>query len=161
MISRVHWAGAAALVLMSFATASFAADSLSVYRPGRGSLGGQIGGSMFLADQDYSQSRAANGGFDGRDSRPRFGLQANFRYLMSPSWRWQISPGYTWTGYNAKSPIPFTDPNYPNDRTKEKILTQVMPVSGQLQFVHRIGNWYAHLGAGGNVSRVPLFAGTG
>lgn len=156
MISRVHWVGVAALAMLSVATTSFAADSLSVsvFRPGRASIGGLVGGSLFLADKDYSHSRAANGGFEGRDSRPRVGMQATFRYVMTPSLRWQISPGWTWAGYEKDAPIPFTDPNYPNDATKEKILAQALPISAQVQYVRRIGGWYAHLGAGPNVSRV-------
>ena len=154
MSLRVSCVSAAVLALLTLASACFAADSLTVIQRGKASLGGQLGLSRFLSDEDYTKSRDAGGAFGSSDVRQRFAFAANFRYTMSPSWRWQIAPGYTWTGYQKDSPVPFPDPNYPGDTTKEKYLTQAMPVSAQIHYVHRLGKWYWHFGGGPNVTRV-------
>jgi hypothetical protein len=121
---------------------------------GIGSMGGSLGVSAFIADADYSSRRNADGTFGDTDVRERFSFAATFRYGMTSSLRWQISPGYTWTGYTEDSPIPFTDPNFPADATKEKMLTQVLPVTAQLQWVVQRGGWLYHIGSGPGVYRV-------
>jgi len=119
----------------------------------RASLGGSFGFSWFVADKDYSHSRTSDG-FGDADVSQRLAFQAVFRYQMSDSWRWQVSPGYTWTGYKEDSPIPFTDPNFPQDQTKENMLTLVLPFTGQIQYTQDRGRWRHHLGGGGGAYRV-------
>jgi hypothetical protein len=179
MISRVSGVGIALLALLTAAPVCFAqepvlppvpaakVDSLAPAKPvvvvkptptqliKRGSFGGFIGWGSFLADGDYSHSRSESGGYDGRDTRSRPGFQATFRYQMSEHFRWQISPGYTWAGYTKDSPLPFTDPNFPADSTKEQVLTQLLPISVQLQYtLFRKGGWVYHAGVGPGVYRV-------
>lgn len=121
---------------------------------GIASMGAALGVSAFIADGDYSKSRDPAGGWSSSDIRERLAFGATFRYGVTPWLRWQISPGYTWTGYQQDSPIPFPDPNFPADQTKEKVLTQVLPVTAQLQVVMDRGNWMYHLGGGPGVYRV-------
>lgn len=120
----------------------------------RGSFGGQMGWGNFFADGDYTKRREANGEFGSSDTRSRPAFSATFRYQMSPWLRWQIAPGYQWVGYQDDSPIPFTDRNNPGDTTKEKVLTQLLPASFQLQYTRLRGRWLYHLGAGPGLYRV-------
>jgi hypothetical protein len=84
----------------------------------------------------------------------RLAFQAVFRYQMSPSWRWQIAPGFTWAGYKEGSPIPFTDPNFPTATTKNDMLVLTLPLTAQLQYTMDRGRWRHHLGVGGGAYRV-------
>ena len=152
MISSVCRVSSATLALLTVASACLAAET--GYAPRRGALGGLIGGSWVLADADYSKERDAAGAFGGLDSRPRFAFAGNFRYVVNNRWRWQVSPGFLWAGYKHESPLPFSDPNFPADKTKEKVLTLVLPVSAQVQVTQRRGPWVYHLGAGPGVYRV-------
>jgi hypothetical protein len=120
----------------------------------RASLGGLIGASQMYADADYSSRRTATGEFDGRDAQIRFAFAANFRYQLNSWLRWQVSPGFFWVGYAHDSPLPFQDPNFPEDKTKEHVLTLVLPVSFQLQWTPTRGPWHYHVGAGPGVYRV-------
>jgi hypothetical protein len=111
--------------------------------PGRGALGGQIGGSFFWADGDYSEGAQARFAFDG-----------HFRYVMSTHLRWQISAGFTWAGYSASTPIAVPDGRYPGDTNKSNNLTLLLPVSAQLHYVVHTKKWHHHLGAGPGFYRV-------
>jgi hypothetical protein len=122
-------------------SACLAADT--GFAPGRGSIGGQLGGALIAADADYSEGAA-----------PRFGFAATFRYVMTPSFRWQVSPGYFWNAYANDHAAPFLDPNFPADSVKNEYLTQVIPMSLQLQFAVSRGKWIYHAGAGPGLYRV-------
>jgi hypothetical protein len=152
MISRVCWVSGATLALLTVASACLGAES--GYGPHRGSLGGLLGVSQTFADGDYSFARDARGNFGSRDARPRFAFSGNFRYVINPWLRWQVSPGFFWAGYDQKSPMPFIDPNYPNEQNKKSVLTLVMPISAQLQLTRAIGGWIYHAGGGPGVYRV-------
>ena len=117
-------------------------------------IGGLVGGSQVYADADYSNRRTPSGEYGSRDAQPRFGFSANFRYAMTPWLRWQVSPGFFWVAYDQDSPMPFQDPNHPNDTTKEHVLTLILPVSAQLQWTPTRGPWHYHVGAGPGVYRV-------
>jgi hypothetical protein len=111
--------------------------------PGRGGVGGLIGGSFFYSSDDYSKG-----------ALPRFDFSGQFRFIMRRSLRFQVSPGFTWSAYSKTEPPPFTDPAFPNDRTKEEYLALLNPVSAQLQLVWGRSTWLYHLGAGPGVYRL-------
>lgn len=151
MITRGRLGCVAVLLLLSTATASFAqkADSAATARtgalPGRGSIGGQAGISSFLAEKDYS---------DG--AMPRIAFAGHFRYVVNNSFRWQVSPYFTWSAYKVDAPSPFTDANFPADTTKDHYLTQLVGASAQLQYTGKRGKWNYHFGAGPAVYRVVV-----
>jgi hypothetical protein len=117
-------------------------------------IGGLVGGAQLFADTDYSNRRTPSGEYGSRDSKPRFAFAANFRYAMTPWLRWQVSPGFFWAAYDQDSPLPFQDPNHPEETTKENVLTMILPVSAQLQWTPTRGPWHYHVGAGPGVYRV-------
>src|SRR5580765_6005760 len=119
----------------------------------RASMGGLIGWSSFYADKDYSSARDGKGGWDGSNTRGRPAFQATFRYQVTDWLRWQLSPCYTWSGYQD-GPMPFRDPYNPADSTTENVLTQVLPLTAQLQYVRTRGDWIYHVGAGGGAYRL-------
>jgi hypothetical protein len=134
--------------------AAVAADSTSAPTPtpapkrgdqvGYGGVGAQLGLGAVPGYQDYS-----------RYSQVRMSFSANWRYTISPSWRWQISPGFVWTGYTKRSnPAPFQDPNFPTDPYKDHYLTLIVPISAEIQWVHRGKSLVWHAGAGPGAYRV-------
>ncbi|HEY6866354.1 MAG TPA: hypothetical protein VI792_03800 [Candidatus Eisenbacteria bacterium] len=147
MIARLRCVSVALAALLTTASACLAAEP--GYESGKGGVGGGIGYSKFLADADYSS-----------DSRGRPSFAGAFRYVMTPHWRWQVSPGMTWSAYGVGSTAPFPDPQFPGDTSlagvpvKDHYLTLVLPVNAQLQFTQRHGWWVYHLGAGPGVYRV-------
>ena len=144
MISRVRWASFAVLAMLAAASPCLAAATDSTGAgPGRGGVGGPIGGSIMVLEEEYSEG-----------ALPRFDFSGQWRYAFSNSWRVQFSPGFTWSAYAKEEPIPFTDPRYPADVTKERMLTLLVPVSAQLQWTKHSGSWIYHLGAGPGVYRV-------
>jgi hypothetical protein len=148
MIRRVRRASALGLLLLGLASTGFAADADSTAAPiglkaGRGALGGQIGGSFFAADDDYSAG-----------AQPRLAFAGHFRYVMSPGTRWQVSPSYSWAAYANDEDLPFPDPNFPADTKKDQVLAQVAGASIQIQKVWGSGRSRWHLGAGPGIYRV-------
>jgi hypothetical protein len=140
MIPRVRSASIALLVMLAVASPCLAGEGMG---PGRGAIGGQLGGSLFWADGDYSE---------GAKSRPA--LSGHYRYVINRRLRWQISPGFTWSGYSGSVPMPVPDGNFPQDVTKRTNLTLLLPVSFQLQYLIHTGKWHYHVGAGPGVYRV-------
>ena len=140
MIPRVRSAGVALLAALAVASPCLAAEGAA---PGRGALGGHIGGSFFWADGDYSE---------GAKSRPA--LSGHFRYVISPRFRWQISPGFTWSGYSGAVAMPVPDGNFPGDVSKRTNLTLLLPMSFELQYLIHAGKWHYHIGAGPGAYRV-------
>lgn len=140
MIPRVRSASIALLAVLAVASPCLAGEGMS---PGRGAIGGQLGGSFFWADADYSE---------GAKSRPAF--SGHYRYVINPRFRWQIGPGFTWSGYSGSVPMPVPDGNFPQDVTKRTNLTLLLPVSFQLQYLIHTKKWHYHLGAGPGVYRV-------
>ena len=134
------------------------ADVFKFGNPGHASLGGGVGLSYFLADADYVKSRDGGGTdrdvWGSRDAQMRFAFAANFRYTMTKRFRWQVSPGFLWTGYKDDARAPFRTDYYPNDSLKAEWLALVMPVTAQIQFLHRSGAWLLHEGVGGGIYRV-------
>ena len=164
MNSRVRWVSGAVVSLLTVASACLAADApagavaadstaaaqpaVSAPRrgdqPGYGGVGGQLGLGYVPGFEDYSEH-----------AQVRMSFSANWRYTLSPSWRWQISPGFVWTGYSKRSnPAPFQDPNFPTDPYKDDYLTLVLPVSAQIQWIHRGKSLVWHVGAGPGAYRV-------
>lgn len=148
MNARVRWATVAFAMLL--AVPGLAAESgpdTSRVRtgsaPGRGGVGGMIGGSYFYAADDYSQG-----------ALPRFDFSGHYRYTFSPGLRAQVSPGFTWAAYSKNEPPPFVDPAFPSDATKEHYLTQLVAVSVQLQLTTGRRPWLYYLGAGPGLYRV-------
>jgi len=177
MISRWFGVGVALLALLTVAPVCLAQDLTTPAAPSvdststpkkaakpapkpslvyvkRASMGGLLGWSSFYADKDYASKRDGQGGYDGKNTRGRPAFQATFRYQVNHWLRWQISPGYTWSGYQKDGPMPFRDPYNPADSTTEHVLTQVLPITAQAQFVHTQGDWIYHVGGGGGVYRV-------
>lgn len=134
------------------------AKSSAFALPGRASLGGSGGLSRFLADADYVKSR--DGGGTGRDlwgtrdAAMRFAFAAHLRYAWSNRFRWQVSPGFLWTGYKDHAKAPFATDYFPGDSLKGKYLTLVMPVQAQIQMLQRTKGWLLHEGVGGGLYRV-------
>jgi hypothetical protein len=143
MIHRVRLAGVAVVLLLVSASVvrAQAPDTTSAThtaaRPGRGSVGGQVGMSYFYAQGDYSTGAS-----------PRMAFAGHFRYLMGTHWQWQVSPYYSWTGYAVGTKAPFTDPNFPADTDKDEHLTQVTGASGQLHRIFGKGRTRWHAGGG-------------
>lgn len=142
MIPRVRSAGIALLAVLAVASPCLAADGMA---PGRGAIGGQIGGSRFWADADFSEG-----------ARSRFAFSGHYRYVLNNRLRWQISPGFTWTGYSGDVAAPVLDGRFPQDVTKRTYLTLLLPVTFEMQFLLHRGNWHYHLGADPGVYRVSV-----
>ena len=155
MIPRIRWVSFAVLALLTIASACLAAEGELAYKPGKGGVGGQIGGSYFGFDRmlgsdwfgDYSKW-----------AMPRFSFAGQFRYVSSKHWRWQVSPGFTWTAYKTGTVVPHPervwDLNFPNDKTKDQMIVLLLPVTAQLQYVTRRGQWFYHAGVGPGAYRV-------
>src|SRR2546426_91682 len=148
MIPRVCGVGGALAALLTVASVCLAAEPNN--GPGRGGVGGQLGGSTFRFDRmlgkgwfgDYS---------DGAISR--FAFRANFRYVVNKWLRWQVSPGMTWSAYRGDARVPFEDPRF-RDRFKGKYIALLLPVSAEAQYVIRRGWWLYYAGAGPGIYRV-------
>ena len=123
--------------------ASAAANDRTGAAPGRGGVGGSIGGSYFDMGTDYSKG-----------AQPRFDFSGHYRYVFSRHWRLQVSPGFTWSAYAKTEQAPFLDPNAPTATSKEGYLTLLIPVSAQLQIMWGRRPWAYYLGAGPGVYRV-------
>jgi len=151
MFRRVRLASAAALVLLACASAGYAQqpDSLTALhsgaRPGRGAIGGQFGSSWILSGGDYATG-----------AQPRLSFEGSFRYVISPHWRWQVSPYFTWNAYRTGTALNQVDPNFPTDVNKDYVLTQMVGGNGQIQVVRGKANWNWHLGAGPALYRVVV-----
>lgn len=147
MIARFRCVSVALAALLTVASACLAAEP--GYAPRKGGVGGGLGYSKFAADADYSD-----------DSRGRPSFSGAFRYVMSPRWRWQVSPGFTWSAYGVGSRAPFPDPQFPGDTSlagvpvKDHYLTLVVPVDAQIQLTQKRGWWLYHLGVGPGLYRV-------
>jgi len=140
MIPRVRTAGIALLAVLAVAPPCLAAVGMA---PGRGAIGGQLGGSLFWADGDYSKG-----------AKPRMAFSGHFRYVLNNHLRWQVSPGFTWAGYSASLPIPVPDGNYPGDLTKKTNLTLLLPMTFEVQWLMHTKKWHYHLGAGPGIYRL-------
>jgi hypothetical protein len=162
MIPRTLWSSIAAAALLTAASTCLAQDAPvltpppadttharpAVLKPmgaipGTGSLGGMMGGSYFYAADDYAAG-----------AQPRMAFSAAFRYTMSSWLRWQVSPGFAWAAYTNTEPVPFPDPAYPTETTKDRHLSLVLPMSAQLQLMSARGRWLHHLGFGPGLYRV-------
>jgi len=109
---------------------------------GRGGVGGLIGGSYFYTAEDYSYG-----------AQFRFDFSGQFRYGISSKLRFQMGPGFTWSAYSKEVPPPFSDPKFPADSTKESYLTQIVPISAQIQLVWGKSPWLYHVGVGPGLYR--------
>jgi len=139
MIPSVRSAGLALLAVLAAASPCLAGVGMA---PGRGAIGGQIGGSYFWSAEDYSEG-----------AQVRFAFSGHFRYVMNKKLRWQISPGFTWAGYKSSVPAPVPDGRYPNT-DKGSNLTLLLPMSFQMQYLQTRGKWHYHVGAGPGFYRV-------
>jgi len=111
---------------------------------GYGGIGGGFGGGRIVAAGDYSEFVQTRMSFSGC-----------WRYTFADNWRWQLSPGFTWGSYNKRSnPAPFQDPNHPSDPTKDNYLTLLVPISFEVQWLHRSHSRTWHVGAGPGLYRV-------
>src|SRR5262245_59372793 len=134
MALRATWVGVALFSVLGIGSAlaqdappsapatPAAPASRSGTAPGRASIGGLIGASSFYTADEYSQGSLA-----------RFNFVGQIRYVASPHWRYQISPGFTWSAYSKNEPPPFVDIKNPGDTTKENYLTQLIPITVQIQ----------------------------
>jgi len=113
--------------------------------PGRAGVGGLVGGSWFIGTGDYWEG-----------SLPRFAIGGHFRYQINPKVRFQLAPGFTWSGYSKHKEPPFIDPNFPTDVTKENYIVQLVPISAELQLTRRGRTWTQHLGLGPGLYRVLI-----
>jgi hypothetical protein len=140
MIPRVRTASIALFAVLAVASPCLATVGMA---PGRGAIGGQVGGSVFWGGEDYSE---------GAKTRPA--LSAHYRYVINNRFRWQVGPGFTWAGYSKAVPMPVHDIAKPLDYWKNTNLTLVLPVSFQLQAMFHTKKWHYHAGAGPGVYRV-------
>jgi len=113
--------------------------------PGRGGIGGLIGGSSFYASEDFSTG-----------AQIRFSFDAHFRYTFTSRFRGQFSPGFTWSAYSKAEPPPFFDPAHPEDVDKEGHLAQLVPMSVQLQYLIGSKPWLYYVGVGPGLYRVTV-----
>lgn len=143
---------ATAAILGVLATAGSAGAAEPGYGPGRGSIGGQLGVSSFRMDRILGGNTWFGDYSAGALSRPQFTGQ--FRYVLTPSLRVQVSPGMTWAAYKGDERAPFEDPRFPGDVTKVEHLAVMVPVSVQAQYIVRRGWWLYHLGLGPGIYRV-------
>ena len=148
MNPRVLGVGVVVVTALTVASACRGADS--GYAPAKGGIGGQIGGSFFDFDRTFRESDYSRG------ASPRFSFAAHFRYAMTTKLRWQVSPGFTWSGYSRHTPPPFTAPRFPDDRDKRNYLALLTPVSAQLQFTHQQGSWLTYAGLGPGAYRILI-----
>jgi hypothetical protein len=150
MFTRVRLAGVTCLLLLASVSVGFAqqpdstASARSGARPGRGSIGAQIGSSYIFSDGDYSKG-----------AQPRASFTGSFAYVISSGWRWQVSPYFTWNAYRTGTALPFQDP-YLGSTTKDAVLTQIVGGNGQLQRTGGKANWVWHVGAGPAIYRVVV-----
>jgi len=140
MIPSVRSAGIALLAMLAVAPACLAAQGME---PGRGAIGGQLGISRFWADADYSEGASS-----------RLAFAATFRYMLSRHFRWQVSPGFTWSGYSSQIRMPVPDGNFPEDTQKNTNLVLLLPMTFELQYLVHTKKWHYHLGAGPGVYRL-------
>ncbi|MBI1795576.1 MAG: hypothetical protein HYR74_00835 [Candidatus Eisenbacteria bacterium] len=148
MHRRLRTASLALLATLAAASTCLAAEGMGT---GRAGIGGQLGGSTFWADGDYS---------NGVIQRLAFG--GHFRYMMSNHWRWQVSPGFTWTTYTSQILTPVPDGSnppgnpggHPAIEPKSSNLTLLLPMTFEVQYVIHHGKWFTHIGAGPGVYRV-------
>ena len=151
MSSIVRWAGIALLAMLAVVTPARAADTTAVtpratgLAVGRSGLGGLIGASWIHSSGDYAQG-----------ALPRPGFVGQFRYQFSPRLRLQVSPGFTWNAYTKHETPPFVDPAFPADQTKQRYLTVLVPVTGQVQWVSPGRSGARHLGLGLGLYRVQV-----
>ena len=153
MFTRVRLASVTCLLLLAGVTMSFAqqpdstASARSGARPGRGSIGSQIGSSYIFSGQDYSKG-----------SQPRATFTGSFGYVISSGWRWQVSPYFTWNAYRTGTALPFNDRYFLPEvvSTKDAVLTQIVGGNGQLQRTGGKANWVWHVGAGPAIYRVVV-----
>ena len=151
MISRTGWVGIAALALLTIASACLAAEGEPVYKPGLGGIGGQAGLSYFGAD------RLIGGEWFGDYSKraePRLSFAGQFRYVRSRHWRWQVSPGFTWTAYRPGTTLPGSNAHPAGTGLKDNVLTLLQPNTVQLQYVAKRARWFYHAGLGAGAYRV-------
>jgi hypothetical protein len=149
MKPRVRWVSVAVVSMLAVASACLGAES--GYYARRGGIGGQLGVSTFRLDRTLGQSWFGDYS-DG--AKNRFAFSAQFRYVVSPHLRLQVSPGLAWAGYMGDVPVPMRDVRFPDDRYKGAWLTVMVPVSVQGQAVFRRGDWLYHVGAGPGLYRV-------
>lgn len=148
MIPRLLTTGVVLVALFVMAPVAFAQETVAAVRdsgaaPGRGGIGGMLGGGQVIADGDYSEG-----------AQPRFAFAAYFRFVATDWLRLQLAPGFTWTAYKDGEPFDFVDPNFPADSTKDNLVTQLVPISLQFQYTLHRPNWVYHLGFGPSVNRV-------
>jgi hypothetical protein len=168
MIQCARGVSIALAALLTSASACFSANAPaasakadqagSANAPGTASLGGGLGGSYFLADADYTQARDGGGTGRGiwgsRDAAARFAFAGNLRYVMSRHFRWQVSPGFLWSGYSGDGKVPFRTAVSPDDSLRKHLLTLMMPVSFQIQLLQHGKSWLWHEGLGPGIYRV-------
>lgn len=148
MIPRARRVSVAVLAALTVASACPAAEP---YGTGRGGIGGQIGFSYFRFDRAFGSDWF---GDYSAGANSRLSFHAHWRYAMSPSLRWEVSPGMTWSAYGRNIPAPMTDLNFPDDPRKNRYLTLVVPITAQLQYLVHRGPWLYYGGVGSGVYRV-------
>jgi len=164
MISRICRVGLALVAALTVAAAARAAEPGG--GPGMGGFGGTLGLSSYSLDRTLGSDWFTDYSYG---AQKRMSFDAHWRYGIAKNWRAQLAAGFSWAGYSGehhagvpKYPAPFVDPNFPEDTlsssaaTPEKshYLTQMLPVSLQIQYLHRKGPWAYHIGAGPGVYRV-------
>jgi hypothetical protein len=149
MIPCVFRVSGAAVAMLTVAVVCLAAEPS--YGPQTAGIGGGIGASSFRFDRMLGKSWF---GDYSAGAQTRMVFTGQFRYVWTPSLRWQVSPGFTWAGYKDSEPAPFQDPRFPDDPDKGDYLTLLLPVSAQIQYVVRRGQWLYHVGAGPGIYRV-------
>lgn len=151
MFTSVRLAGVVFLLLLASATVCYsqqpdsAKAARSGARPGRGSIGAQLGGAYIVSGEDYA-----------KNAQPRFSFAGSFRYVVSPGWRWQVSPYYAWNAYAADLARPINDLNYQGVPIQDVVLTQIVGGNGQIQRSGGSGTMKWHIGAGPAIYRVVV-----
>ena len=164
MNSRVRWVSGAILSLLTVASACLAAEpptSAVAADSGRRQPRPRRHTAAISAASAASADSSASGYVPGyqdysKYAQVRMSFSANWRYNLSRSLaladqpRTSSGPGYS----KHSNPAPFQDPNFPADPYKDDYLTLVLPISAQIQWVHRGRSLVWHLGAGPGAYRV-------
>src|SRR5262245_18339059 len=150
MILRARWMGIVVAMLLTFPClgAHAATDSTAVRggsSPGRGGVGGVLGGTLFVSSEDFSTG-----------ALPRFSFDGHWRYQMNTRVRIQVGVAFTWAAYSKDELTPFTDPAFSSETDKEGYLAHLLPVIAHAQWTFGKRPWGYYNGAGPGLYRVMV-----
>lgn len=135
--------GLLAALLCPFLAATLAAEAGAVDLTGLKGLGGSAGTSLMVGDWEYREH-----------ARPRFNLEAIFKYGISPRWVLAAQAGYGWNSYTAEESW-LVDTDLTNQlgfgrEPLEKVST-ISPFTAGMEYRFGTGDMVPFVGFGGGV----------